>query len=127
MFSIKKILPLVSTFFFTGCSIYMAANKTGADIASVQKCSTRVQFINLGAKIISSERLSDGNLVEIYQIKAEQGSAVRAIMHGLLDLSTGFIWEIAGTPIEATMSKDQFITVKVTYGPGDTVLKAELV
>lgn len=105
----------------------MAGHKTGTDVASVQRCSTRIQFINLGAKIVKSERLADGNLVEIYQVQAEKGSAVRAIMHGLLDLSTGFMWELVGTPIEATMNKDQFITIKVTYGPGDVVLKAEFV
>ena len=123
----KKILFFLSLILCTGCAVYMAANKKGTDVASVQKCSTRVQFLNLGAKILSSERLPDGSLVEIYQVQAEKGSAVRAIMHGLLDLSTGFIWEFAGTPIEATMNKDEFITVKVTYGPGDTVLKAEFV
>ena len=105
----------------------MAGHKTGTDVASVQKCTTRIQFLNLGAKILKSERLQDGSLVEIYQVKAEKGSAVRAIMHGLLDLSTGFVWELAGTPIEAHMTKDEFITVKVTYGSGDTILKAEFI
>lgn len=123
----KKILLTLSILLFTGCSVYMAGDRSGTDIASVQKCNTRIQFINLGAQILSSERLENGNLVEIYQIKAEKGSAVRAVMHGLLDLSTGFIWELAGTPIEASLNKDQFITVKVTYGPDDTVVSAEFV
>ena len=105
----------------------MAGNKSGTNAASVQKCNTRIQFINLGAQILSSERLENGNLVEIYQIKAEKGSAVRAVMHGLLDLSTGFMWELAGTPIEACLNKDQFITVKVTYAANDTVISAEFV
>lgn len=123
----KKFLFPLCLFLCSGCSVYMAGHKTGTDVASVQRCNTRIQFINLGAKIVKSERLADGNLVEIYQVQAEKGSAVRAIMHGLLDLSTGFMWELVGTPIEASMNKDQFITIKVTYGPGDTVLKAEFV
>lgn len=123
----KKILLPLSILLLSGCSVYMAGNKSGTDMASVQKCNTRIQFINLGAKILSSERLENGNLVEIYQIKAEKGSAVRAVMHGLLDLSTGFMWELAGTPIEAFLNKDQFITVKVTYAANDTVISAEFV
>ena len=123
----KKILLPLSILLLTGCSVYMAGNKSGTNAASVQKCNTRIQFINLGAQILSSERLENGNLVEIYQIKAEKGSAVRAVMHGLLDLSTGFMWELAGTPIEACLNKDQFITVKVTYAADDTVISAEFV
>lgn len=117
----------MTSIFLSGCSVYMASRKTGTDIASVQKCSTRLQFLNLGAKILKSERLQDGSLVEIYQVQAEKGSAVRAIMHGLLDLSTGFVWEIVGTPIESSLNKDNFLTIKVTYGAEDIVLKAEFI
>ena len=105
----------------------MAANTKGVDVKEVQKCSTRMQFLNLGAKILNTERLSNGNLVEIYQIPKERGSKLRAVMHGLLDLSTAFAWEIFATPIEASMSKNEFITIKVTYDSNDVPLKAEFV
>jgi len=105
----------------------MASQKAGTDLASIQKCNTRVQFLNIGAKILQSERLADGNLVEIYQVQAEKGSVVRAIMHGILDCSTGFMWELVGTPIEASVNKEQFITIKVTYGQNDVILKAEFI
>jgi hypothetical protein len=121
----KKFLPLLSTFLFIGCSVYMAADKTGTDVASVQKCNTRIQFMNLGAKVISSERLPDGNLVEIYQVKAEKSSAVRAIMHGLLDLSTGFGWEFIGTPLELYLIHESNFTLRVTYDSNDALVRAD--
>jgi hypothetical protein len=48
-------------------------------------------------------------------------------MHGVLDISTGFLWEVAGTPIESYLGQQEYITVKVTYGPKDNVISAELV
>ncbi len=123
----KKIaLVALSILLFPSCSVFMAANKEGSDISQVQSCHTRAQFLDLGAKIVSTERLPSGELVETYQIPKEKGSAARAVMHGLLDISTCFLWEIAGTPIEGTLNKQEFITVKITYGPDDIAKKAEL-
>lgn len=121
------LYPIVICLTCTGCAVYMSAKKDGVDVSEVQKCTTRMQFLNLGSKILHTERLPDGNLVEIYQVPKERGSAVRAIMHGLLDISTGFTWELFGTPIEATLSRKEVMTIKVTYGPNDVPLKAEFV
>ena len=109
------------------CSIFMAAHKDGADISQVQSSHSRTDFLNLGAKVISSETLPSGELVETYQIPKERGSTARAVMHGLLDLSTFFIWEVAGTPSEGSLNKQEFIVVKVTYGPDNIAKKAELI
>lgn len=104
----------------------MASSKSGAGMDQIQKCNTRMQFLNIGAKIIESNTLDDGIVIETYQIPSEKGSAARAIMHGLLDVSTLGLWEIAGTPIESEMNKDRFITVKVTYSASGAVIKIEL-
>ncbi|MCE5319445.1 MAG: hypothetical protein LLG04_19025 [Parachlamydia sp.] len=103
----------------------MAGKKSGTDITRVQRCSTRVQFLNLGATILKSERLPDGSLVEIYQFKKEKGSTSRALMHGVLDALTGCTWELIGTPMELYIDSEEFITIRVTYGQNDTVLSAE--
>lgn len=104
----------------------MAAHKEGADVSQIQACHTRAQFLQLGAKVVNSERLPSGELVETYQIPKEKGSAARAVMHGLLDVGTLGIWEVAGTPIEGSLDKQEFITVKVTYGPDEVAKRAEL-
>lgn len=105
----------------------MAAHKEGASVSDVQKSHTRADFIALGSKVISTEHLPTGELVETYQLPKERGSAARAVMHGILDLSTFFIWELAGTPIEGSLNKQEFITVKVTYDATNIAQKAELI
>ena len=123
----KKLIFVVSCLsIFPSCSVFMAAKKEGADINQVQASHTRSDFLNLGAKIITSERMPNGELVETYQIPKQRGSTARAVMHGLLDISTFFIWELAGTPIEGSLNKPEFITVKVTYSPDDIAKRAEL-
>jgi hypothetical protein len=121
-----KVLTLLGACLLSSCSVYKAACKDGADIQEVQSSHTRNEFLNLGARVVSSERLPTGELVETYQIPKARGSAARSVMHGLLDLSTCFIWEVAGTPIEYSLDKQEFITVKVTFGPDDIAKKAEL-
>jgi hypothetical protein len=105
----------------------MASKKEGADISQVESSRTRNDFLRLGATVVSSQQLSTGELVETYQIPKERGSAARAVMHGLLDVSTLGLWEIAGTPIEGNLNKPQFFTVKVTYNLDGIATKAELI
>jgi hypothetical protein len=120
------MISLASLCVLPSCSVVMAAKKEGTDVKQVQDCHTRSQFLGLGAKVISSEVLPSGDRVETYQILREKGSAARAVMHGLLDVSTFCLWEIAGTPIEGSLDKNEYITIKVTYGPDDVAKKAEL-
>lgn len=83
-------------------------------------------MIALGAETTSSLYNDEGELVETYKILQEKGSLARAIMHGLLDISTAFIWEFAGTPIESTLCQKKFISIKVTYDSHDKIKKMEL-
>ena len=99
-------------FFMSSCSVAMAAKKDGTTIQNVQKCHNRMNFLALGGKVISTETLDNGNLVEIYTFKTENSSISRAIMHGLLDISTFGIWEFAGIPIEKSAKGEKF-SVKV--------------
>ena len=76
--------------------------------------------------MISSERLSSGELVEVYQFQKERGSAARALMHGVLDVSTCGLWEVVGTPIEACVDEDKYFTIKVLYDEKENVNRVEL-
>lgn len=104
----------------------MASNRSGADIDALQNTSNRLQLIALGAQAVASEKSEDGGLVEIYKIEKERGSIARAFMHGLLDLSTGFLWEFAGTPIEHALDEQKFYSVKVTFNEQEQIQKMEL-
>jgi hypothetical protein len=104
----------------------MAAKKEGTDIETVQASRTRGQFLCCGAEILSSERCQDGSLVEIYRYKKAKGSAVRALMHGLLDVSTYGAWEVVGTPIEIISHKNAYFTIRVFYDQNEIAYKVEL-
>jgi hypothetical protein len=56
----------------------------------------------------------NGRRLETYEYKTgDKPSPWRAVVHGVLDLSTLGIWEIIGTPIE--MSQGEKVQVSVEY------------
>lgn len=122
----KLVLTAILIGFLTSCSVVMAAKKEGVDINRLQSCRTRGQVIACGATIISSDKLSSGELVEVYQIQKERGSAARALMHGALDVGTLGMWEVIGTPIESCVGQKEYYAVKVFYDDQDDVKKMEL-
>ena len=123
----KNLLVLVClAVVTTSCSVCMAARKEGVDISKVQACTTRGQILAYGVTVISSERTSEGNLVEVYQIQKPRGSAARAFMHGALDVSTFGLWEVIGTPIEACADQKEYIMVRVYYNCQEIVQSIQL-
>lgn len=122
----RLLLSIIALCVLSSCSVVMAAKREGTSIDKVQGCRTRGQFISSGAKVISSERLSCGDLVEVYQFQKERGSAARAFMHGLLDVSTCGLWEVVGTPIEACVDDNGCFSLKVFYDRDENIKKIEL-
>lgn len=116
-------LPLI-----TGCSVFMAANKTGISAEKLGECRTRTCVISKGAISASVKKNVSGTITEeTYTVKKPSGSAARAAMHGLLDISTLGIWEIAGTPIEGTLNKKEHYSVKIIYqNDGETIKTVQL-
>jgi hypothetical protein len=110
----------------SSCSVMMASHKGGTNIESIQTISSRAQLIALGAESLSSEKNEMGEKIETFKILREKGSIARAFMHGMLDLSTLFLWEIAGTPIESVLSQKKYFSLKVTLDRNDTIKKVEL-
>jgi hypothetical protein len=104
----------------------MAAKKEGVSVNRVQACCTRGQLLSCGPAILCSSRNECGQLVEEYQFEKERGSAVRALMHGALDVCTGGLWEVVGTPIEACGNQREYFAIRVFYNPDDTINRVEL-
>ncbi|MDE3045314.1 MAG: hypothetical protein KGJ02_01525 [Verrucomicrobiota bacterium] len=121
----KKFLPLLSLL-FSSCSVVMAANRGGTDVKSIQDTRSRADILALGLSPTDTITNEEGQRVETFVIRKEHGSIARAFMHGLLDLSTAFIWEVAGTPIEATLNEKSYYSVKVTFDNQDKIQKMEL-
>jgi len=91
----------------------MAANKKGVDIEEVSSCRTRACVQGKGAILLSSTEGPHGELIETYNVRKPTGSTGRAVMHGVLDLATVGLWEVAGTPIEGAQNKEEFVAIKV--------------
>lgn len=125
MHKLAKLGLLITAILSTSCSVAMAARKEGVSIDKVQGARTRGQLLACGANVLSSERMPTGELVEVYQFQKERGSAVRALMHGVLDVSTCGLWEVIGTPIEACDGK-QYFTLRAYYNLDETINKVEL-
>ena len=111
---------------FSSCSVMMAAKKEGVSVNRVQSCCSRGQLLGCGAKILSSTRCPNGQLVEEYQFEKERGSAARALMHGALDVCTWGLWEVIGTPIEACVDNKEYFAIRVFYNADETVSRVEL-
>jgi hypothetical protein len=119
-------LSILGLLILSSCSVIMAAKKEGMSLSKVQTLHTRSQLIASGATLVDSEWSADGQLVEVYRIQNERGSAARAFMHGLLDVSTLGLWEVVGTPIEVCVDKRQYYCIRVTFDQQECIRKVEL-
>ena len=128
MLNKNLIISLLCIPLLSGCSVFMAAHKTGVDSEQLGECRTRACIISKGAVPLHAKKDNKGNIIEeAYQVKKPTGSAARAVMHGVLDISTFGLWEIAGTPIEGTMDKNKSYPIKVIYqNDGETIKAIQL-
>ncbi|MFN7709534.1 MAG: hypothetical protein ACK5O7_01020 [Holosporales bacterium] len=112
-------LCLVSASLWTsGCAVYKAASNEGVDVSDIDRCTTKACFLSHGMEIVDQHELNDGKYTETYRAMARKSGLnyVRAAGHGVLDVMTLGIWEVAGTPVENAISNNRgFITVKATY------------
>ena len=110
----KSLMLVAIPLSLSSCSVFMAANKKGVDINELTACKTRGCVQGKGASLVSSMDGPSGTLIETYNVRKPTGSAGRAVMHGVLDVATLGIWEVAGTPIEGVQNKEEFVALQVT-------------
>ena len=118
---------LVVTIIVSGCSVYMASKKEGVSIEELSQCRTRSAVLSKGAVPTKTEKNEQGEITEYYTVQAKTWSTARAVMHGILDVVTFGIWEVAGTPMEGAMGEKKFYPIKVSYDKDENVKKVELV
>lgn len=120
------ILTLLMVVSFSSCSVVMASRKNGIEVHELQSFRSRGEFISANPQVISTERLESGEIVEVYQFKQATGSAGRAVMHALLDVSSAGIWEVVGTPLEGYYNQSDYFTLRVTYNESDIATRVEI-
>jgi hypothetical protein len=112
----QYLVIVVAAIALSGCSVAMASKKKGVSVQEAMNCQTRSCFLTLrDATVMTTANHPDGSMSETYKILLEQGSTGRAVMHGLLDVATLGIWEVAGTPIEGSAGKDQYTIITANY------------
>lgn len=113
---IRKLLVILISASLAACSVVMAAKGNGVNPKDLGNCKTRTCLIAAGAIPVDHKKDKQGNLSsENFRATMPTGSAARAAMHGLLDVGTLGLWEVAGTPIEAVKGKKTGYVVAVTY------------
>jgi hypothetical protein len=90
------------------------------DIGAIRVGSTRGEVeMHLGSPVRSNAG-AGSTRVDIYEYEiGNEPSGGRAVAHGVMDVLTLGIWEIAGTPIEAVQGESYEATI--TYDEQDRV------
>jgi len=103
----------------------MAADCKGTSVKTIQRSIDRNDLIDCGATLVASEQRID-HKIDTFRISKANGSFGRALVHGLLDITTSFLWELAATPIELSYAQDKFYTVKVVFDLDDKIQSIEI-
>lgn len=111
-----KIKPIIVTIFWlqvlSGCSVHNALNLPHKRDLSVFKVGTpRSSVIGELGKPILSETVN-GKRIDTYSFTqgfSPQTKAARAAGHGLMNLATIGLWEVAASPVEAIANGNKII------------------
>lgn len=108
-----------------GCSVYMAANQPDKKDIELFKVGTPRNLIlaEFGSPVVSADK--DGKLTEVYSfVQGYSGGAKagRAVVHGAADVLTLGLWEVVGTPTEATFDGSKMV-MEVTYDDDERIEK----
>jgi hypothetical protein len=104
-----------------GCSVGMAlSGDKNPDIGAVRVGSTRGEAeMHLGSPVRTNAGAGNTR-IDVYEYEiGNEPSAGRAVAHGVMDVLTLGIWEVAGTPIEAVQG-EKYEAI-VTYDEQDRV------
>ncbi len=117
----KISVCLLMSLCVSSCSAVMAARGTNPpDLGAVSTNKKRSEIeMHLGAPI-KTTTLENGDRIDVYQYEVgNEPSPGRAVGNAALTLVTLGLWEIAGTPIEA--SAGDTYTATITYDKNDVV------
>ena len=114
-------LILLALCLLQGCSVFMAASgDKEPDLGAFEVGSTRGQVEQQLGSPVSSTTLSNGDREDTYEyVLGNEPSPGRAFAHGAADVLTLGLWEVVGTPIEATTGDTR--QVRIVYDSNNLV------
>ena len=110
-------MPLYS-FFVLGVPWKKAASDPGISVEDLRNLREKDQLLAQGLELIQVRYLPSGQREEFFKGRAKKGDfgAGRAVVHGVLDVATLGLWELAATPIEGTIENGaKWIAVRALY------------
>lgn len=120
---LRPLCAALPLFMFTGCSVFMAANRPG------QKGSFRPRGRHAAGTPLAefgqpiSSRLQGERRIDLFsfvQGYRKEVKAARAMGHGVGDIATVGLWEFAGTSAETVLDGKK-LSFEVTYNRADVV------
>ena len=117
----RVFAAIASIIWLAGCSVGMAlSGDKDPDIGAVRIGSTRGEAeMQLGSPVRTNAG-AGGSRIDVYEYEiGNEPSGGRAVAHGVMDVLTLGLWEIAGTPIEAVQGEKYEATL--TYDEQDRV------
>lgn len=115
---IVNIFLFIIMLILSSCSVYKAASNEGISVSDITKCQTKGCFLSHGMEIVDRHQEENGKYMETYRAMARKSGLnyLRAAGHGVLDVMTLGVWEVAGTPVEGAISNNRgYVTARVTY------------
>ena len=114
---------LAGALFSSGCSTVMAAKQPSAKNLDVLAVGSPRDVVigELGSPVHTE--VVEGKKSDIFKFVqgySQANKTVRTIGHGVADVFTLGLWEVVGTPTEATFN-GQDMSMKVIYDQGDKV------
>ncbi len=110
---------------FPACSVFLAANQPDKKNLSVLVAGTpRARILAEFGQPVSS-RLVDNRRIDLFSVTqgySKEAKASRAFAHGVGDIATVGLWELAGTPTEVVFSGKN-LSYEVTYDSFDRVAR----
>jgi|GEM_PF-1297128 len=126
--SSSRLLASLVCLMLAGCSVMMASKAPGRkDMNVLTPGVSRSRIVAELGQPLQSRKTPDGGAKDVFAFK--QGyttgtKAGRAIFHGLADLNTLFLWELAATPLESSMQGED-VRVEVQYDNDELARRIE--
>jgi len=124
----KLTFLLIPAFFLCSCSVFMAAHQPDKKNLNFLKPGVHQSVVReeLGRPVWSGEE--NGFQVDLFKFiqgYSKEAKVGRVLFHGVADLLTLGIWEIAGTPIEL-MESGTDTSLRITYDQSLRIQEVEI-
>lgn len=110
----------------TGCSVYKASSNEGISVVDIQNCKRKFCLLSHGMQCLEKTE-TEGIITEVYKAMSRKSGVnyLRAAGHGVLDVITLGLWEVAGTPIEGAADNNRgYIIARTTRNSDSDVFNS---